>query len=404
MSELINTNDNRAVIRWKLLTGASALAMAMYVSGMAPARAEDAAHPQIWIELGGQLSRLQDSQEIYAPPFVALTPPDFSPPQKAERPPLYGLDETAALTFQPLGSDWIFSASIRYGRASSGKKVHHQTYPGPDIAYNQVKFTNNPVPTIITSLVTPSGARFTDAEVKQTENQTVLDFQAGKDVGLGLFGRNASSSLEVGVRFAQFTSKSQIDLKEDPDWHFSAHPHTFVFPPNPRKGKPGRTLILQYIDQVFHSYSGSLEADRNFHGVGPSVSWQASLPFAGNEQNGELAIDWGVNAAVLFGRQKVQLRHQTTTNYGYGYGPNYYSQKRVQISQRSTPHTRSRNVTVPNVGGSVGLSWKLQNFKMSLGYRADFFFNAIDGGIDTRKSEDRGFFGPYASISIGLGD
>ena len=29
---------------------------------------------------------------------------------------------------------------------------------------------------------------------------------------------------------------------------------------------------------------------------------------------------------------------------------------------------------------------------------------ATDGGIDTRKSENRGFFGPYASISIGLGD
>ncbi len=42
--------------------------------------------------------------------------------------------------------------------------------------------------------------------------------------------------------------------------------------------------------------------------------------------------------------------------------------------------------------------------KISLGYKADFFFGAIDGGIDARKNENRAFFGPYASISIGLGD
>ena len=42
--------------------------------------------------------------------------------------------------------------------------------------------------------------------------------------------------------------------------------------------------------------------------------------------------------------------------------------------------------------------------KISFGYSADFFFGAIDGGIDARKNENRGFYGPYASISIGLGD
>ena len=30
--------------------------------------------------------------------------------------------------------------------------------------------------------------------------------------------------------------------------------------------------------------------------------------------------------------------------------------------------------------------------------------SAIEGGIDTRKSENRAFFGPYASVSVGLGD
>ena len=42
MSELIQKHDNRATIRWKLLTGASALALTAYVSSTAMAGAEDA--------------------------------------------------------------------------------------------------------------------------------------------------------------------------------------------------------------------------------------------------------------------------------------------------------------------------------------------------------------------------
>lgn len=67
-------------------------------------------------------------------------------------------------------------------------------------------------------------------------------------------------------------------------------------------------------------------------------------------------------------------------------------------------HNADRSMTVPNVGSLAGLSWRVRDCKVSLRYRADIFFNAIDGGIDARKSENRGFFGPYASISIGLGD
>src|SRR6185437_1919946 len=103
---------------------------------------------------------------------------------------------------------------------------------------------------------------------------------------------------------------------------------------------------------------------------------------------GELLIDWSVNAALLFGRQQTKVHHQTTGRYHSG----KYAQG-LSITYQPTPvdKTRSRNVTVPNVGGSVGLSWQLQNFKASFGYKADFFFGAVDGGIDVRKSENRAF-------------
>jgi hypothetical protein len=397
MSELIITHP-RTNARWQLLATASALVLMACAS--APANAEGSNRPQLWIELGGSFDRLQNSQEIYTPSFVALTPPEFDQPQGAERPPRYGFDESLALTFQPKNSDWSFSAGIRYGRASSRKIVHHQSSPGPYVRYAKVMFTNTPVPTTTYIPVSPYAARFTDAKAKQSESHAVLDFQVGKDVGLGLFGRHANSSLEVGVRFAQFISKSDVELKENPDWHFSTFKQTVYFPPNPKRGKPGRTVINQFVNQPFHSYAGSFEANRSFHGVGPSIAWQSSQSLIGDEEKGELAFDWGVNAALLFGRQRTKVQHQTTGQYNIG----TRNSVRTNVYQTSaTPPARSRTVTVPNLGGFAGISYRYTDVRFKLGYRADWFFNAMDGGIDARQNEDRGFHGPYASISIGLG-
>ena len=47
-------------------------------------------------------------------------------------------------------------------------------------------------------------------------------------------------------------------------------------------------------------------------------------------------------------------------------------------------------------------SARYRNAKINFGYRADFFFNAMDGGQDTAKSYGRGFYGPYLNLSIGL--
>jgi hypothetical protein len=64
---------------------------------------------------------------------------------------------------------------------------------------------------------------------------------------------------------------------------------------------------------------------------------------------------------------------------------------------------RSRTVTVPNLGGFAALSYRFTRAKLSMGYRADFFFGAMDRGIDARRSVTTGYHGPYATISIGLG-
>jgi hypothetical protein len=117
-----------------------------------------------------------------------------------------------------------------------------------------------------------------------------------------------------------------------------------------------------------------------------------------------LGVDWGVNGALLFGRQKASVHHEATSYYHGAKYPVYGSGKHTLIYHHATPvPDRVHSVVVPNVGGFAGLSFRYASAKVAFGYRADFFFGAMDGGIDTRKTYDRNFHGPFATISVGLG-
>ena len=131
MSELIQHNDNRATIRWKLLTGASALALISCVSATATAKADDADRPTLWIELGGDAELMQGLSHAFTADFMSVTPTPGPYQQDSltstQRPPRFTFGGDASLTFQPEDSDWIFSAAIRYGRTHSKNHVHHQS-------------------------------------------------------------------------------------------------------------------------------------------------------------------------------------------------------------------------------------------------------------------------------------
>ena len=83
-------------------------------------------------------------------------------------------------------------------------------------------------------------------------------------------------------------------------------------------------------------------------------------------------------------------------------GGTYY--RNLYPTPQNYHSTRSKRVTVPNLGGSVGLSYRYTNAKLSIGYRYDTFLNAMDIGVDATKKSNLTFNGPYASISIGIGD
>lgn len=392
MNELIANSNNRST-RWKYFTGASVIALSAYLSSSSVARAEDENKPQLWIELGGQVERVQSSTQPFSPAFFANTPKaDLTPMLEAEQPTPFSLGLEGQIVIEPKGTDWVLSASARYGRLGTSKHKHHQT-PLPytkQVFFNQIQSQ-------------PGYQEFGDGQSRFDESHLILDFQAGKDVGLGLFGDRATSVVSAGVRFAQLSSQSHITLNARPynklgDAHAKYLPHYVSTPPAHYV-----SVYFRAVDQFRHTYAASVQADQNFRGVGPLVSWTASLPVAGNESTASLNFDWGLNAAVLFGRQKTTVHHKTSGHHYSRTGVIFYNQQATSYSHGTYDRTSSRRVTIPNLGGFAGMTLKFPSAKVSFGYRADVFFGAVDGGIDTRRSYDRSFYGPFATISVGLG-
>src|SRR6185437_14387936 len=182
--------------------------------------------------------------------------PAFAPqsPLATQRSPRYSKGFEGKVTFQPQDSDWLFSASILYGRANGNKRVHEQTagihLPPTAAAYGIPVLDPLPV------------KNFSDTRAKHSESHTILDFQAGKDVGLGIFGRNGASTINAGVRFAQFSTRTDVELKARPEIDF------------------GITRFLNgygsYVSfpgvKYWHTYGAHLHKSSSFHGIGPSLS------------------------------------------------------------------------------------------------------------------------------------
>lgn len=382
MSELIEARDHRSSIRWQLLTSVSAFSLVMYVAATTVGMADDADRPTVWLEMGGQMESLQGNSSPFTAPFMTVTPtPDpyrndfFS---NAQRPAHHSFGLEGGITLQPHYSDWTFSAHIRYGRSNNSRHVHNQTAL-PTIAKTFYYYGN----TYNYHFNIPF-AKVADVRAHSSESHMVLDFSAGRDIGIGILGSNSTSAIAAGIRYAQFSITSTVAAYARPDISI-AYPSYFHV--HPYAG--------------FNQYFMNAHSSRSFTGVGPSLSWNASAALAGDPASGELTVDWGINAALLFGRQKVETSHGTHAyqltreNRGTYYNVLYPTQPHHSI--------RSRSVATPNFGGFAGFSVKYVSAKVSLGYRADFFFGAIDAGIDTRQAKDLGFNGPFASISIGLG-
>jgi|HubBroStandDraft_2_1064218.scaffolds.fasta_scaffold25626_1 hypothetical protein len=357
MSELRNAAPEN--YRRQLFAGVSALALLASICGTRATRADDTDRPIIWLDLGGAFDQMSRGETSWLPPN--LTPPISNPPlEPFGRVPSVGYDLDAAISFQPGNSDWIYSVSVRYGRAKLGPKQNHdQTYvlKTEGISHKYV-LTNYD---------------FANATQQSHSSHAILDFNVGREVGIGAFN-DGKVTIHFGVRVAQLNEKSDADL--------------IAFISAPAKYSPSEV-----------SHTAEANISRSFAGAGPAISWDVETPILGSLKDG-ISLDWRANAAILFGRQKTHIAlHTRDAQY---YKPSGNLATRVLMHSTATP-VRDKTVIVPNVGGLVGLSYRRSNAKVSFGYRADFFFGALDGGLATSQKDTRGFYGPFANISIGIG-
>jgi len=392
MSELINIQTKQKNIRLGLLVTTSAMALAACVASTVDAVASD--RPTLWIEGGWHFDSLAGSNDIVVPPLDGLTTGGFSSTPTASNfygqgaggfPSFTGMEKAqgrsqgaeGSISFQPKGSNWIFNVSGRYGRSHTSRRLdqRHEITGKPGYVINFLG----------TYLATPHYTNYVIQASDNKEAHVILDFQAGKDIGIGLFGGHTESVLSLGVRYAQMNMSSKGHAYGAPAVRFYGH--------------GGINILGKYSYNILAYRQNSATVQQrfsNFHGIGPSVSWSNTTGLLGDPADGQLAIDWGANAAVLFGRQRVKVNYTTMAHARVGYA--------AYTSQHNTVNrTESRRVTVPNLGGFAALSYRFTNAKLSAGYRADFFFGAMDGGLDARRSITTGFHGPFAKIAIGLG-
>ncbi len=384
MNELCNTTHAAAKIRKTLLATASALALATYVSLPEGAQAAGDDRPTVWVEGGFQFESVIGENDLFVPPLDAPTRSTGLSSLTAIENTLgrtYGAE--GSISFQPKSSDWVFTASGRYGRVQSARNVLSQkVVSGPQMKSSEVVDG-----AFVDVLVTPTFDAYARGVSSNSETHAIVDFQVGKDVGVGLFGRGTELIISFGARYAQMSARSNAHSYAEPDPTFEQAYFAFG-------------NVHKYAISIHAHHSAAFVARTDsLHALGPSLSMKNTTGLLGTVDDGQLALDWGVNAALLFGRQKAKTSHHSTVTY-------LRTPDGIQHTTQVYPavtRTRSRMVTIPNIGGFAGLSYRFSRAKISAGYRADFFFGAKDSGLETRSTTDIGFHGPYATISIGLG-
>jgi iron complex outermembrane receptor protein len=328
------------------------------------------------IELGGGVSRLDRDAETYSPDWV--TPVLESSPKVQEEELDWGDIRSVKLTYAPEGG-WAVSGAYRFGKTNLQQ--------GRGAAYEAV-------PTGIlhvfgsgeTSVVRRDNRAITS--VHEAEEYAVADFMVGKEIGLGAFGDGGRSTVSAGLRYAKFDSSSRVYLAGITESYVA--PHTgFKY--------PGAGF------DHWNDFNSSLESEREFEGMGPAVSWDASLRLWGSDEDGHADLDWGVGTGVLFGKQTMESIEDRFGQYTRVGGSNHTTTRTTLYDVMDTVRHRTDDVTVPNLTLAVGLSYAIDRVKVSTGYSYDRFFDAIDGGVAEAKQYDRTIQGPYFRISVGFG-
>jgi len=334
------------------------------------------------IELGGQVQRYKAPYASLAPDFAGAFSAALDPLAAQHRDLDWGDGREMRLSYRPGAGPWSVIADFRYGKTNTGTtRLHAQEDAQPARCIVPGLPVCDPTYAGFNPAALKTGINASDSSAREREEHQLADFAVGRDVGLGLFARGRST-LSGGLRYAQLKSTTAAQMDGVPDLTFY---DGWIF---------GNATL--------HHYGASIDASREFKGVGPEVTWSASQHLLGNVNTGNVDIDWSITGGVLFGKQKTNVTGDRGEAYFTG---KYYDSTRYQPLAVAPLGIapRSESVTVPMLDLSLGLSYEIGRFKAGAGYRWERYFDVLDVGYNEHQDAHRTIDGPYFKIAVGFG-
>ncbi len=343
------------------------------------------------LEIGGQVQR-QDAPYEPVRPGVSEPFSDALDPTGAQNRDLdWGDGRSVRLTYRP-DALWAVSAGVRFGRTNNDVgRVHLEEFGdiGCNWAANNPKYVTN---CIEGGISFTTAYNWLDASARDREEHLVADFSVGRDLGLGGLG-GLKSTVGAALRYGGFKSETAMQMEGVPDWDL------------PDAGVNDINNKYPSSPSSFHQNEAHLTATREFKGVGPMLTWDATLPLLDEESLGRLGVDWSVAGGALFGKQTTSVSGEEEVRYWTGEYGGVVGPPRLAtpVSTSQVSAERSRSVTVPVADLSLGLFYELDRVKVSAGYRWERYFDVLDVGDDEPRDADRTIDGPYFKLSVGFG-
>jgi hypothetical protein len=329
------------------------------------------------VELSGQVQR-QDAP--YDTILLPIAGEISTVPQHRDLD--WGDGRELRITYRPEAGRWSIAAGVRYGRTNKDTPLIHTEQPSGPVRCAFLADSPQCDPDgPLASYFFLTGTDWSDSSGREREEHVIADFAVGFDVGLGLLG-DSRSTLSAGVRYAEFQSATRA-VTHGLNWDI---PDAWIKYPSARD-----------------DYKADVTADREFTGFGPTLSWEAAQRLIGSREAGHLDLEWSVTGGVLFGKQENTL----TGAYAIAQSSPKYSASPQQgpfpVDAPLDVAPRSKDVSVPLVDVSLGLSYEVGRFRAGAGYRWERYFDVLDVGYDEHKDADRTMEGPYFKIAVGFG-
>ena len=338
------------------------------------------------LELGGQVTRHDAANTPVAAAFLSAFPAglDSSPAQNRKLD--WGDGREVKLSFRPSGSPWIASLDWRYSESNKGPMALRLEQPagGPECGSAALpQFCDPDFPSYQRDFINHA-ENWSDTDVYRREQQDILQFQVGRDVGLGQLGQGMAA---LGMRFARFQSEAMVEFDGIPNWYL---PENWAF-----LGK------YSHHDRYMSHHT----AAREFEGVGPMAAFSGETSLLGSDATGKIGVDWAAAAGILFGKRKTWVTGEESSGYWSGDYRGAGLENRLPPDPDVEPVRvfRSTSAAVPLAEFGIGLSYTIDRIKIGAGYRWERYFDVIDGGYGEEELYDRTIDGPYFKLAVGFG-